>query len=255
MKIILLSFLLVFGMPIISMDKAELDEDTLKFIHSKIRAVNKQMCTHETEIDFSRINEADPSDGSTPLLKQLISFWPPCSGDPRIIEYLMSKGARADVKDAKGNSSIMYAINGGNFDAIPILQKHNAQMPVWDKSPTTVPPLISCVVKLYQRLDLEHQMCHTYEERIKNIYAATTNLVPDLINAGNEPDQKDSSGKTALMLAAENAFDGIVKHLVDAKADRTVLHEGKRAIDFVPQLPLFCYVSDPDKCREYLLKS
>jgi hypothetical protein len=236
------------------MDAPNLDEDALKFIHSKIRAVNRHLCSDETKIDFSKINDVDLRDGSTPLLKQLISFWPPCSGDPRVIEYLMSKGARADIKDAKGNSSIMYAINGGNFDAIPVLQKLNAQIPVWDKSPENVPPLISCIVKLYERLDAEHQLCHTYEKRIRDVYAAATNVVPDLISAGNEPDQKDSTGKTALMLAAENAFDGIVKQLLDAKADRTVLHEGKRAIDFVPELPSFCYVSDPDKCREYLLK-
>lgn len=252
MKKILLLILCMRFTSLIAMDKAELDEDTLKFLHDKIRSVNKQMCCDETQIDFSKINEVDPRDGSTPLLKQLISFWPPCSGDPRVIEYLMSKGARADVKDAKGNSSIMYAINGGNFDAIPVLQKHNAQMPVWDKSSANVPPLISCVLKLYQRLDAEHQLCHTYEKRIRDVYAAATNLVPELISAGNEPGQKDSTGKTVLMLAAENAFDGIVKQLLDAKADRTVLHEGKRAIDFVPQLPSFCYVSDPDKCREYL---
>ncbi len=245
---------LIFCTRLFTMD-APLDEDTVKFLHSKIRAVNQQMFPDETKIDFSKINDVDPRDGSTPLLKQLISFWPPCSGDPRVIEYLVSKGARADIKDAKGKSAILYAINGGNFDAIPILQKHHAQMPVWDKSAANVPPLISCIAKLYERLDAEHQLCHTYEKRIKDVYATATNVVPDLINAGNDPNQKDSMGKTALMLAAENAFEGIVEKLVDAQADRTVLHEGKRAIDFVPELPTFCYVTDPAKCREYLLKS
>lgn len=57
------------------------------------------------------------------------------------------------------------------------------------------------------------------------------------------------------MIAADFAFDRIVKHLLDAKADQTIIHEGKRAIDFIPQLPHFCYVGDPNKCREYLLKS
>lgn len=241
-------------MSLFAMDKS-LSEDALKFIHSKIRAVNKQMCPDENQIDFSQINKVDPMDGSTPILRQLISFWPPCSGDPRVIEYLISNGARADVKDANGNSSIMYAINGGNFDSIPLLQKHNGHMPVWDTSPVTVPPLISCIVKLYQRLDVEHQLCNTYEKRIRDMYDAATRVVHDLIKAGNSPDQKDNTGKTALMLAAEHAFDGIIKQLLDAQADKTVIHEGKRAIDLVPDLPSFCYVTDPAKCREYLLKS
>lgn len=251
------SLLLIMSMQItllMAMDAPNLDEDLLKFIHSKIRAANKQMCCDETQIDFSKINDVNPENGFTPLMQQLLSFWLPCSGDPRVIEYLISKGARADVKDAQGNTTIFFAIRGGNFDAIPVLQKHNAQMPVWDKSPENVSPLVACVTKLYSRLDLEHNMCHTYEERILALYKSATDVIPDLIKAGNHPDQRHPDMKTPLMLAAKYAFDGIVKHLVDAGADQTLIHKGKTAADYIPQLPPFCYVGDPKKCREYLLK-
>lgn len=253
MKNILLLMMSIQITSLIAMD-VPLDEDTVKFIHSKIRAVNRHLCSDETQIDFSKINDIDPSDEyqSTPLMKQLFSFWPPCSGDPRVIAYLISRGARADAKDAKGNGTIMYAIRGGNFDAIRILKEHKAEMPVWDKSPENVTPIVACINKLYDRMDLESQMCHTYEERIKALYKTASDLVTDLVNAGNDPNQRNIDGRTPLMLAAGFAFDGIVKNLLDAKADRSLIHDGKTAADYIPESSLFCYAGDPDKCRQYL---
>ncbi|VVT06428.1 Ankyrin [Sphingomonas sp. EC-HK361] len=93
-------------------------------------------------------------------------------GDSLYLRYLLTKGADPNLRDGKGNTPLMLAIEGGQNDLVDILLRNKANPNLGNSGGET--PLIRAV----QKRDL--------------------NLVRVLLNGGADPDQTDNlAGQSA----------------------------------------------------------
>ena len=121
-------------------------------------------------------------------------------GDNAYVRFLLSKGADANLRDGRGNTPMLLAVDTGQADLIPILIAGRANPNLGNGSGET--PLIRAV----QRRDQA--------------------IVRALLDAGADPDQRDIlAGRSARDYAAQDLRNPIISKML-ADAPRTA----KRAV-------------------------
>uniref|UniRef100_A0A8C0GYY9 Uncharacterized protein n=1 Tax=Chelonoidis abingdonii TaxID=106734 RepID=A0A8C0GYY9_CHEAB len=116
------------------------------------------------------------------------------NGRVAIIEYLINKGAKLDVKDKKGRTPMHRAAEKGRDDAVKVLLQAGAYIYSLDKEAKTP-------------LHLAAQNHHTH-------------ILKRILKKNGAPvDAKDEKGQTALGYAISHGFEKTVKVLLEAGAN------------------------------------
>ena len=158
------------------------------------------LSTKVTDIDLT------DNDGKTALAKAV------SRNSPEVVDFLLSKEARADIVDKKGNSLAYY-----------LMQSYNPKKP--ESFERKLQLLEDKGVALNQVHHDGNTLCHL---------AAKENNLPllkRLKTFGIPLNAKNNEGNTALHLAAMSAKDdAILKYLIDEGADKTTLTEFEESV-------------------------
>ncbi|KAM6327002.1 CARD- and ANK-domain containing inflammasome adapter protein-like [Podargus strigoides] len=144
------------------------------------------------------------------------------NGHLRIMEYLISKGAKTDVRDKKGRTPLHRAAEKGHGDGVEMLLQCGAYMYSLDKEGKT--PLHvaarnnhSHIVKM-----LLKEEARSYRNQHNFLHMAAlkdeSSLAEMLLKAGAPTDGKDERGQTALSYAVSQGSENTAKVLLEAGA-------------------------------------
>lgn len=126
-------------------------------------------------------------------------------GNTDIVELLIESGAAVNARDSGGNTPLILGAQNGHYGVMKSLIKAGCDINMANN----------------EGISALHYTCH--KARGFQI----------LLDAGADPDVRDTSNITPLFMAATEGFDGVVKALVDRKCDvnipndsvkRTALH-------------------------------
>uniref|UniRef100_A0A8C8B2K7 Uncharacterized protein n=1 Tax=Otus sunia TaxID=257818 RepID=A0A8C8B2K7_9STRI len=123
------------------------------------------------------------------------------NGHLTIMEYLISKGAKTDVKDRKGRTPLHRAAEKGHGDAVKVLLRRGAYMYSLDTEGKTP-------------LHLAAQNNHALKDE--------SSLVKMLLKAGASTEGKDERGQTALSYAVSQGSENTAKVLLESALFRAV---------------------------------
>lgn len=144
-------------------------------------------------------------------------------GHTEIIDYLISKGAKLDVKDKKGRTPLHRAAEKGHVNAVKVLLQAGANMYSLDQEGKTPLHLAS----QNQHTDVLRSILKKEARRHKNqhnfLHMAAlkddSDLVDMLLKNGALVDAEDEKGHTALGYAVSQGFEKTVKVLLEAGAN------------------------------------
>ncbi|CAM4594097.1 unnamed protein product [Lepidochelys olivacea] len=144
------------------------------------------------------------------------------NGHVAIIEYLINKGAKLDVKDKKGRTPLHRAIEKCQDDAVKVLLQADAYIYSLDKEAKT--PLHLAAqnhhTHILKRILKEEARC--YKNRQNFLHKAAlkdeSNLAQMLLKNGAPANAKDEKGQTALGYAISQGSEKTVKVLLEAGA-------------------------------------
>uniref|UniRef100_A0A493TTK3 Uncharacterized protein n=1 Tax=Anas platyrhynchos platyrhynchos TaxID=8840 RepID=A0A493TTK3_ANAPP len=144
------------------------------------------------------------------------------NGHLAVMEYLISRGAKPDVKDKKGRTPLHRAAEKGHGDAVKVLLRCGASMYSLDtegKMPLHVAAQNSHGHVLTVLLREE---ARSYRNQHNFLHRAAlkdeSSLVERLLKSGASVDGKDERGQTALSYALSQGFENTAKVLLEAGA-------------------------------------
>ncbi|XP_067391664.1 CARD- and ANK-domain containing inflammasome adapter protein-like [Emydura macquarii macquarii] len=144
------------------------------------------------------------------------------NGHVAIIEYLINKGAKLDVKDKKGRTPLHRAAEKGQDDAVKVLLKAGAYIYGLDKEAKS--PLHLAAqnhhTHILKRILKEEARCYKNRQNFLHMAALKdeSRLSQILLKNGALVDAKDEKGQTALGYATSQGFEKTVKVLLEAGA-------------------------------------
>uniref|UniRef100_A0A674IKV8 Uncharacterized protein n=1 Tax=Terrapene triunguis TaxID=2587831 RepID=A0A674IKV8_9SAUR len=144
------------------------------------------------------------------------------NGHVAIIEYLINKGAKLDVKDKKGRTPLHRAAEKGQDDAVKVLLQAGAYIYSLDKEAKT--PLHLAAqnhhTHILKRILKEEARCYKNQQNFLHMAALKdeSNLAQKLLKNGAPVDAKDEKGQTALDYAISQGFEKTAKVLLEAGA-------------------------------------
>uniref|UniRef100_A0A8C4XV41 Uncharacterized protein n=1 Tax=Falco tinnunculus TaxID=100819 RepID=A0A8C4XV41_FALTI len=144
------------------------------------------------------------------------------NGHLTIMEYLISKGAKIDVKDKEGRTPLHRAAEKGHGDAVKVLLRHGAFMYGSDAEGKTPLHLAaqnnhSHILKMF--LKEEARSCRNQHNFLHMAALKDESSVAKmLLKAGASTDGKDEKGWTALSYAVSQGSENTAKVLLAAGA-------------------------------------
>ncbi|MGH0122561.1 UNVERIFIED_CONTAM: hypothetical protein FKN15_038111 [Acipenser sinensis] len=143
-------------------------------------------------------------------------------GQVQVIEYLLSKGAKLDVRDKNGSSPLHRAAERGHAQAVKVLLEAGANIYATDKKSKTPFHLaaqnnhLSIVTMLVQ----EETRNYKNQKNFLHLVALKdeSSLAQILLKKGAPVDAKDEKKKTSLFHAVSLGFEKTVKVLLEAGA-------------------------------------
>ncbi|OPJ77009.1 ankyrin-3-like [Patagioenas fasciata monilis] len=144
------------------------------------------------------------------------------NGHLKVMQYLISKGAKTDVKDKTGRTALHRAAENSHGDAVKALLQCGAYMYSLDRQGKTPLHLAaqnnhSHVLKLILK---EEARSYRNQHNILHMSALKdeSSLAKMLLQAGACTDGKDDRGQTALSYAVSQVSENTVKALLEAGA-------------------------------------
>ncbi|XP_009931289.2 CARD- and ANK-domain containing inflammasome adapter protein [Opisthocomus hoazin] len=144
------------------------------------------------------------------------------NGHLTIMEYLISKGAKTDVKDKKGRTPLHRAAEKGHGDAVEVLLQHGAYMYSLDMAGKT--PLHLAAQNNHSHIlkMLLKEEARSYRSQHNFLHRAAlkdeSSLAEMLLKAGASTDGRDERGQTALSYAVSQGSENTAKVLLEAGA-------------------------------------
>uniref|UniRef100_A0A8C0IAS3 Ankyrin-1 n=1 Tax=Bubo bubo TaxID=30461 RepID=A0A8C0IAS3_BUBBB len=144
------------------------------------------------------------------------------NGHLMIMEYLISKGAKTDVKDRKGRTPLHRAAEKGHGDAVKMLLQHGAYMYSLDTEGKT--PLHLAAQKNHSHIVkmILKEEARSYRNKHNFLHMAAlkdeSRLAKMLLKAGASTEGKDERGQTALSYAVSQGSENTAKVLLEAGA-------------------------------------
>ncbi|GAB0193223.1 CARD- and ANK-domain containing inflammasome adapter protein-like [Grus japonensis] len=144
------------------------------------------------------------------------------NGHLAIMEYLISKGAKIDVKDKKGRTALHTAAEKGRGDAVKVLLRCGAYMYSLDMEGKT--PLHLAAQNHHSHIlkMLLKKEARNYRNQHNFLHMAALkdegSLAKMLLKAGASVDGKDEKGQTALSYAVSQGAENTAKVLLEAGA-------------------------------------
>ncbi|KAK8062860.1 ankyrin repeat-containing domain protein [Apiospora hydei] len=132
--------------------------------------------------------------GRTPL------WFAAANGHLDIVQALLRKGAKVDVRDQHGFTALSWATQHGYSDIVALLLENGAQQ----KSKSS---------------QMDSRYLDGSTPLIKAARDGDEIVLKMLLNGGAKPGTQDFNGRTALVHASERGFDSVVKLLLDRGAD------------------------------------
>ncbi|XP_051481070.1 CARD- and ANK-domain containing inflammasome adapter protein-like [Apus apus] len=142
------------------------------------------------------------------------------NGHLTIMEYLITKGAKIDVKDKKGRTALHRAAEKGHSDAVKVLLRHGAYLYSLDTESKT--PLNLAAqnnhTHVLKMLLKEEARSHRNQHNFLHMAALKdeSGLANMLLKAGASTDGKDERGQTALSYAVSQGSENTAKVLLEA---------------------------------------
>ncbi|KAM6305459.1 CARD- and ANK-domain containing inflammasome adapter protein-like [Aegotheles albertisi] len=139
-----------------------------------------------------------------------------------IMEYLISKGAKTDVKDKGGRTPLHRAAEKGHGDAVKVLLRCGASMYSLDREGKT--PLHLAAQNNHRHIlkMLLEEEARSYRNQHNFLHMAALKdescLAKMLLQAGASTDGKDERGQTALSHAVSRGAENTAKVLLEAGA-------------------------------------
>ncbi|XP_061486475.1 CARD- and ANK-domain containing inflammasome adapter protein-like [Rhineura floridana] len=144
-------------------------------------------------------------------------------GHSEIIDYLISKGARAEVKDKNGKTPLHRAAERGHDKAVKILLRSGANMYSLDQDSNSPLHLASQNHHIHVLKSILKEEARRHKGQHNFLHMAAlrddSELVQVLLQNGAFRDAKDERGQTALSYAVSQGFEKTVKVLLDARAN------------------------------------
>uniref|UniRef100_A0A8B9N7N8 Ankyrin repeat protein n=1 Tax=Accipiter nisus TaxID=211598 RepID=A0A8B9N7N8_9AVES len=144
------------------------------------------------------------------------------NGHLTIMEYLISKGAKIDVKDKKGRTPLHSAAEKGHGVAVKVLLRCGAYMYSLDMEGKT--PLHLAAQNNHSHIlkMLLKEEARSYRNQRNFLHMAAlkdeSSLAKMLLKAGASTDGKDERGQTALSYAVSQGSENTAKVLLEAGA-------------------------------------
>uniref|UniRef100_A0A8D0KYA7 Ankyrin 3 n=1 Tax=Strix occidentalis caurina TaxID=311401 RepID=A0A8D0KYA7_STROC len=163
-------------------------------------------------------NDIDALNSSSETLLHVAA----ANGHLTIMEYLISKGAKTDVKDRKGRTPLHRAAEKGHGDAVKVLLRHGAYMYSLDMEGKTPLHLAAQnnhghIVKMILK-----EEARSYRNKHNFLHMAAlkdeSSLAKTLLKAGASTEGKDERGQTALSYAVSQGSENTAKVLLEAGA-------------------------------------
>ncbi|HTV62855.1 MAG TPA: ankyrin repeat domain-containing protein, partial [Verrucomicrobiae bacterium] len=184
------------------------------------------------------------SRGQTPLIMAA------SHAQKTMVDLLLSRGADANAADGYGATALVAAASHGFEAVVQTLLAHHADVNRQDDGGATA----LCLAASSGRLNIVQMLIAAgaktnlkdNQGRTALNYAIATSpeIIQALLAAGTGPNTEDSQGRTPLSYAAERDTPGVVKLMLDAKADP---NGGTR------DAPLLCAINKYDTASAGLL--
>ncbi|XP_009580505.1 PREDICTED: ankyrin-1-like [Fulmarus glacialis] len=156
------------------------------------------------------------------------------NGHLTIMEYLISKGAKIDVKDKKGRTALHRAAEKGHRDAVKVLLQCGAYMYSLDMEGKTPLHLAAQDNHSHILKMLLKEEARSYRNQHNFLHRAVlkdeSSLAKMLLKADASTDGKDERGQTALSYAVSQGSENTAKVLLEAGA-RVDSNMAKRAFN------------------------
>ncbi|XP_015268404.1 PREDICTED: ankyrin-1-like [Gekko japonicus] len=144
-------------------------------------------------------------------------------GHIKIIDYLISKGAKLDAKDKEGRTPLHRAAEKGHNEAVKMLLQAGADIYSLNQEAKTPLHLANWNHHTQVLKSILREEARRYKNQHNFLHMAAlkddSNLVKILLKHGALVDTKDEKGQTALGYAVSHGFEKTVKVLLEAGAD------------------------------------
>lgn len=142
-----------------------------------------------------------------------------------ISKLLLRRGANPNIRDRRGVTPLMAAIQGGNKQVIELLQEHGAEQDVFSAIGTRDRKAVTQMIK-------EDPSCHKSKHITPLIWAVRSGdrpIVQMLLRAGANPNERQDRWmeNSPLVAATAHQQDHLVPLLIDAGAKINSLHAGR----------------------------
>ncbi|XP_074764166.1 LOW QUALITY PROTEIN: CARD- and ANK-domain containing inflammasome adapter protein-like [Athene noctua] len=165
-----------------------------------------------------RDNDIDALNSSSETLLHVAA----ANGHLRIMEYLISKGAKTDVKDRKGRTPLHRAAEKGHGDAVKVLLQCGAYMYSLDTEGKTPLHLAAQNNHVHIVKMILKEETRSYRNKHNFLHMAAlkdeSSLAKMLLKAGASTEGKDERGQTALSYAVSQGSENTAKVLLEAGA-------------------------------------
>lgn len=151
-------------------------------------------------------------------------------GDAYVVNLFLENGMKVDSRDKNGATALMRAAENGHTDVVKLILSKKADTNAIDNNGYTAlmvaaenrrPGIIKALVPAGAKIDAKNTKWGTNALMIASI-KGDADSVEALLNGGANVNDTDNNGYTALMLAAEKGHMGVVKKLVEYRADRKI---------------------------------
>ena len=166
-------------------------------------------------------------------------------GDIETMKSLLQRGSSVDEKDTSGSTALLWAARGGSLEKVQLLIANNADLNIAnDRGHTALSSALRNghidIVRLLieKNADINTKTVKSGKTAliatiIPSMHrSATPEIIQAALNSDIHLDEKDNSGRTALMWAAHYNYPEITQALIDkgASLDETD-NEGDTALD------------------------
>jgi len=171
---------------------------------------------------------AETPDGWTPLLWHMISKNDEAS---RIVEVLISSGARVNQRNDEGDTALMIAADDGNNEIVRLLIKAKANLNIVNKDHNSAlmiaamrrnNEIVRLLIKAKANLNIVNKD-HNSALMIAAGQYGSNEIVRLLIEAKANLNIVDKDHNSALMIAAYHGNNEIVRLLIEAKANLNIV--------------------------------
>ncbi|XP_076279318.1 uncharacterized protein LOC143208632 isoform X2 [Lasioglossum baleicum] len=167
-------------------------KDTVKFFLSKGLSVNELGTANQT-----------------------LLFYAAMKGQLEVVKYLIAQGADVNAKDSNGSTPLHIAANFGYKDVIEVLVKNGAIYNALDK-------LYRRPLEMADNKDVINLLAST-EKLFESVKRNSSSEVENNIRAGAFINARNADSGTSLHYAAWKGYDGVVKILLQNKANPNAL--------------------------------